>query len=415
MVARQVRPFDAHAVAGEMLGPCYEDICKKRQPLVLFCAGTSGKILKNFLHSIGIKVDAFADNNPALTGRTYCGLPVISALELKRHYSRAIILIASAGYHRFVKKQLLELDIDPARILTLDGQARSIDGKLRRERLLMLARNGEPADLMTEYTSQKDMLADVYNMFEDDRSKSLYICRLAMMASSYEYEVYKKFLETYSEPVLAHGLENPERFNHGGIHGYFQNDVLGLSQGEVYLDAGAYDGDSAQTFIDVCRARGISYDAIHCFEADPQNFERLQGWAGDKDKVYCYPKGLWRKAGQVRFASSGIAESFGARIQGDGHQGGVADVIIDTVSIDHVFKDQTVTLIKMDIEGAEIAALQGAEMLIRRDRPKLAISVYHAPDDLYRIPALLKNMNPDYKMYLRHLGNHYDDTILYAI
>jgi len=78
-------------------------------------------------------------------------------------------------------------------------------------------------------------------------------------------------------------------------------------------------------------------------------------------------------------------------------------------------KDENITFIKMDIEGAELNALKGAANIIARLRPKLAISVYHRPNHMIDIPLYLKSLIPDYKLYLRHYSIYPQETILYAI
>jgi len=91
---------------------------------------------------------------------------------------------------------------------------------------------------------------------------------------------------------------------------------------------------------------------------------------------------------------------------------------IETISLDEYLKDEKekVTFIKMDIEGAELNALKGAERIIREQKPKLAICIYHKPEDVWEIPSLLLNFVSDYKFYIRH--NTYSflyDTTLYAL
>ncbi|OIO65180.1 MAG: hypothetical protein AUJ47_02995 [Candidatus Marinimicrobia bacterium CG1_02_48_14] len=415
MINEQVIPFEPEVVAREMLGQYYESIKSGDQPFILFCAGASGRILQPFFEKLHLPIVGFCDNNIALHGHKFCGLPVFSVDTLKQKYGQSVILIASAGYHRFIKQQLLDEGFAPSRILTLDAGDTSIVANLKRERLLMLARNGEPQDMIATYKREGDMIERVFHLLKDNKSKNLYIDRLVMIASCYEYTTYRRFVENYSEPVLKYGFENTERLRQGGVHFYFRNDVLALADDEVFLDGGAYNGDSAESFIQACEEQGRSYNAIHCFEADKGNYAKLKDWAKTQLNIACHPLGLWNEKTQVRFASSNISESYGARIQGSSEQEGIADIVIDTVTIDEVFSNQRVSLIKMDIEGAEIAALEGARHVIRRDHPKLAISVYHNPEDLYRIPAMLAEMNPDYRFYLRHLGNHYDDTILFAI
>ena len=91
-------------------------------------------------------------------------------------------------------------------------------------------------------------------------------------------------------------------------------------------------------------------------------------------------------------------------------------VPINVLSIDDFMKDKEApTFIKMDIEGSETEALLGAKKIIKKYKPKLAISVYHNATDLWKIPLLIKSLNNDYKIYLRHYSNEIMDTICYAV
>lgn len=69
----------------------------------------------------------------------------------------------------------------------------------------------------------------------------------------------------------------------------------------------------------------------------------------------------------------------------------------------------------MDIEGAEMEALKGAENILKRDKPKLAICLYHKREDMWEIPYLIKSIKPEYKFFIRHYSNYEGETVLYAI
>jgi hypothetical protein len=88
---------------------------------------------------------------------------------------------------------------------------------------------------------------------------------------------------------------------------------------------------------------------------------------------------------------------------------------IHTDKIDDIVLDKKVSFIKMDIEGAELEALKGAKNTIQNNYPKLAIAIYHKPDDLLNIPQYILSLNRNYKFYLRHYGYNSWETILYAI
>ena len=89
--------------------------------------------------------------------------------------------------------------------------------------------------------------------------------------------------------------------------------------------------------------------------------------------------------------------------------------MVQVVSLDRVLGDEIVSFIKMDIEGAEHNGLLGAEKQIRANRPKLAISIYHKPEDMWDLPGLILSFQPDYKLYLRHYSIAASETVLYAI
>ena len=72
-------------------------------------------------------------------------------------------------------------------------------------------------------------------------------------------------------------------------------------------------------------------------------------------------------------------------------------------------------MIKLDVEGAELKALQGAEKTILQCRPKLAVCIYHKPEDIVEIPAYLLSLHSDYKFYIRHYQMSANETVLYAI
>ena len=95
----------------------------------------------------------------------------------------------------------------------------------------------------------------------------------------------------------------------------------------------------------------------------------------------------------------------------------ILDVPYDTVQRAYcdLLGGRKVTFLKMDIEGSELAALRGAERIIREQRPKLAICVYHKPEDMWEIPSFILSCHPDYKLYLRHHSMLADETVLYAV
>lgn len=174
---------------------------------------------------------------------------------------------------------------------------------------------------------------------------------------------------------------------------------------EVFVDGGAYDGLTALSF---AKWAGDGFGHIYCFEPDVANQElcrrRLASFPSDRVKLI--PKGLWSQSETLYFDSQGGQGSCLA----DAGEGSV-----EVTSLDEELQGEKVSFIKMDVEGAEFAALRGAEKIILEQRPKLAICVYHKPEDIFEIPQLLLSYHEDYSFFLRQYALGGAETVLYAI
>lgn len=174
---------------------------------------------------------------------------------------------------------------------------------------------------------------------------------------------------------------------------------------EVFIDGGCYDGKSSIEFKKWCDNSDVKETYIYAWEPDPKNLEICKATLIDFHNQYkIIDKGLWSKKDTLYFEIGGEASSIS--------ENGTAQINVD--SLDNIVKTP-VTFIKMDIEGAEYNALLGAEKTITRYKPKLAICVYHKPEDIWEIPWLIHQLNPNYKFYLRHYSLTVSDTVLYAI
>jgi FkbM family methyltransferase len=194
------------------------------------------------------------------------------------------------------------------------------------------------------------------------------------------------------------GLYDLAQFNQ-----YF-NDLIQLAPNEIFVDCGAYDGDSILEF---SRQTKSKYQKIYAFEPEKKNIKKLQRNLKKYkvERVQVIKKGCWSKAAILHFQANDNMSAVSPK--------GSISVPVDTV--DNVVGDEQVTYIKMDIEGAELQALRGAARTIRLNQPKLAICVYHKPDDLIKIPKLIKRLGPQYKLYLRQHQFISWETVLYAI
>lgn len=183
---------------------------------------------------------------------------------------------------------------------------------------------------------------------------------------------------------------------------YFDLNALDL-QDEYFVDAGALDGNTTKSFFDQVK-NGRSY----VFEPNPRQFEITKKRFCTCPQVELFPYGLSDRNNKVRFDPMDM-NAGSARCSESG------SIQVQVRRLDSLLSDRKVTYIKMDIEGSELAALRGAERIIREKRPKLAISVYHKPEDIWEIPRLILSYHPDYKLYLRHYSIMDTETVLYAV
>lgn len=175
--------------------------------------------------------------------------------------------------------------------------------------------------------------------------------------------------------------------------------------GGIYVDCGAFDGDSVRKYFDFVGDDTVKVLAI---EPDPGNYESLKNNWRNFENVTCVLCGVWDKDGELYFSDDGYQDS---------HFDEQGETKISVRNIDGLVGEDKVSFIKMDVEGAELKALQGAEKIIRRDKPILAISAYHLPEDLAVLPKKIREFDPegDYKFYLRHHGVTVTELVLYAI
>lgn len=185
---------------------------------------------------------------------------------------------------------------------------------------------------------------------------------------------------------------------------YFDLPFLQKNEHEIFVDGGCYDGENSCTFAEWA---GNVQKTIFAFEPDENNFRKCKSVLEKMDHVsyQLIPKGLWSSETVLDFCAS---SNEGSRFVAGG------GTCIPVTSLDAVINGK-VTFIKMDIEGAEYEALKGAEKLIRKYKPKLAVSIYHKPEDIWELPGLVLSFCPEYTFYLRHYSLSSEETVLYAV
>ena len=222
-------------------------------------------------------------------------------------------------------------------------------------------------------------------------------------SSQYGLDIYSLLLRT---GVHRDRLYYPRYRRLMGMTGtqYFDLPYLMKVPEEVYIDGGAFDIGTCTDFIDWY---GADYKQIVAFEPSRYSVNACRQRIRDYhiERIELIPKGLYSEDTTLRFTH----KAAGSSVSNDGSDA------IEVTSIDHALNGERATFIKLDVEGCELEALKGAQKTIRTYRPKLAVCIYHKPEDIYELPLYILSLVPEYKLYIRHYSNVESETILYAL
>jgi FkbM family methyltransferase len=337
------------------------------QSIVLFGAGNLGRQVLAQLREEGIEPLAFADNNVAIHGTTVNGLNVLSPHAAAAQYgqSAAFVVTVWNTNHSFVETEKILKTLGCVKVVSVATFRWKHPG------------NFLPffwADLPSKTCEHKEDIRAVFSLWSDDFSRNEYLAQL-------QWRVWGNF-DFLAPPVPQES--------------YFPDDLFSLLADEQFMDCGAYDGITIQRFL----SRQPAFTGrVLAVEPDPANYARLQTYISNLDsrlraKIAAFTYAVGQTRGKVRFDATG---DMGATISNAG------TVEVDCLPLDDLFaqEDFLSTYIKMDIEGAELDALRGAQNTIRSQSPILAICSYHRYDDLWRIPAYIHSLYPDYSLFLR--------------
>jgi FkbM family methyltransferase len=339
--------------------------------LVLFGAGNLGRRTLEGLRRAGVEPLAFADSSHALQGSKIDGLTVLAPAEAASAFGERATFVVTVWSP---SRQHVIAEIS----LTLQGLGvRRVVSFVP----LFWERAAEflpycSVDLPHKVYADGNAVREAFSSFRDGESRKEFLLQLTYL------------LSTMDTVDLPRG--EPAR-------SYFPHDLVELSSQEVFVDCGAYDGDSVESFLE---ASGGRFRAIVAFEPDPAAVLRLRALVQGlppsvRDHVRVEQKAVGAAAGTLRFEGGGTP---GSRVSEAGA------LTVDCVTLDEALGDLAPTFIKMDIEGAEEDALLGAAETIRRHRPILAICVYHLQAHLYRLPLLMGSLCEDYSFFLRRQG-----------
>jgi FkbM family methyltransferase len=360
----------------------YDQLTRERKGrLVLFGAGNHGRRILNGLRSVGAEPLAFADNNPVLWGKAVEGIPVYSPQEsAKRFGNEASFLVTVFSHGKGHSFQ------------AFNGQLRSLGCTSVLPFAPLFWKHADiflpdySVDLPHKVVQDAESVRAAYRLWADDLSRREYLEQLHWRLAP--------DAECFSPP-------RPEEF-------YLPSGLIDERNDEVFVDCGAFDGDTVRAFL---KSRGERFRRVVAFEPDPKNYEALSEYVSGlpervSDRIDLHRTGTGLRRETVRFSATG---NMGAAITPGG------EIEITCVPLDEVLADLPPTYIKMDIEGAEPDALAGAAELIRRHSPVLAICVYHRQDHIWQIPLQISALHSGYEFFLRRYSEECWDVVCYAV
>ena len=318
------------------------------KPIVLYGMGNGADMIIDVLHCLGLDfADVFASDS-FVRGHYFHGRKVLKLSEVKEKHDDFIILLTFAIHDRATLDYIKDL---------------SQSYELYSPTVPVAGKGLFTYNYIKEHEEEFD---EAYNLLYDERSKEDFLSILNFKISG---KVKYLFECEYEKSRLY-------------------DEILPLGDNETIVDLGAYDGDTIREFTAVTKGK---YKKIIAFEPDEKNFKKLSKKTEGMENIHRYNLGAWDKRETLLFAKKAGRNS---------HRDNEG-VPVNFDSVDNLINEE-VTFIKMDIEGAELKALEGARNTIKKYSPKLYVCAYHRNEDMFTLPSMIKLLNPEYKIYFRH-------------
>lgn len=335
---------------------------QQNRPLVMWGAGEIAEEVNHYLQMNNISLaDVFVDDEYYSEGELFDGKRVISCSMLEEKYTSVDVILGCSNYEKISLLEKIEV---VHKVFYLFSYSYGIYNKTP----------------LSEIEENIHEFQKIYNMLADELSCKNYLAFLKTRISgnnSYILNIFKN--ET----------------------NYFNNDIFHINDREVFVDIGAYDGDTIRLFLNENNGH---FKYIYALEPDQTSRSMLEGYVqrSDLQNVMIEGKIPWREKGKLVFASKDNGQLSSLVFNDDNLMEGNESAIL-AEPLDEMFEyTEYVTLIKINyLEGAK-EALQGAKNILRVHKPKLAISVGFDCTNIRSLLMLIKEINPEYKLYLRY-------------
>ena len=329
-------------------------LAQESRPIVVYGMGNGADKLIERFKKYNIEISDFFASDGFVRGHTFHGMRVKSFSEIKETYPEFVIVLSFASNRQDVIEMLEKIDSEHEMYVPDMPVA------------------GEEYFDREFYNAHYDEIVKAFELFADEESKNAYASIINYKLSGkmqYLMDAYSNKDELYAE--------------------------LSSSPIETYIDAGAYNGDTAKEAIKYFPDLG----EIIAIEPDPRNYKKLLRFSEEIEspRITTLNAAVWNKGGAGEFSSSGNRNSSISSTSSYQHK----ETDVSLISIDSL--NLSPDYIKYDVEGAELEALEGTRDTIERAHPILLVSLYHRSKDIFEIPNYLAKEYPFYRIVLRRL------------
>lgn len=329
---------------------CWDRLKAEKRPIFIYGMGDGALKIMSVFKSKGILLSGIFASDDFVRGHSFEGYRVHKLSEIEEMVSDFVVVLAfAAGYQEIVDKIY---NIASKHTLYVPDVPVTGNGLFTYEYCL----------------ENQEKIQAVYDSLADDYSRKVY-------ANIINFKISGKI--EYLSAVTTAKAEIYKKIIKPGLN-------------EVYVDLGAYNGDTIREVMEFTRGK---YASVYALEPDRKNFKKLAKFIDGMKHIYAYNAAAWCKDTQLPFSSkAGRQSSISAS----------AETFVEARSVDNILAGKPATIIKMDVEGFEREAIWGASQTISHYAPRLMVSLYHRNEDIFELPLLIKKLNPAYKLYIRH-------------
>ena len=322
---------------------------KKPKPIVIYGMGDGADKVINLLESYDVKIAGVFASDTFVRGQSFRGFTVETLAQTEARMDDFIVLVCFATQREDVLENIYTV--------AAKHELYAPDVPVYGTELFDM-------DFLKSHEAE---LESVYSKLEDEISRQIFLDIISYKISG--KIDYLKANVSAAEEVYS---------------------IISPGNNEIFVDAGAYNGDTIEEFLGVT---GGSFEKIIALEPDRRSYKKLaakaEGFGGD---IQCLNTAAWDKKEELYFA------------QTSGRQNAVSASAADITqadSIDNILKGESATIIKYDVEGSEGKALAGSAETIKKYHPSLIISAYHRSGDIFSLPITALSIYSGYKLYLR--------------